>query len=46
MKAFMYVGDSAIVFEDGKRVAARRDRNLLMTLGFDVYGQPPETTIE
>jgi hypothetical protein len=46
MKAFMYVGDSAIVFEGGKRVAARRDRNLLMTLGFDVYGQPPQTTIE
>jgi hypothetical protein len=45
MKAFMYVGDSAIVFEGGKRVAGRRDRNLLMTLGFDVYGQPPETTI-
>ena len=45
MKAFMYVGDSAIVFEGGKRVAARQDRNLLMTLGFDVYGQPPETTI-
>ena len=45
MKVFMYVGDSAIVFEGGKRVAARRDRNLLMTLGFDVYGQRPETTI-
>jgi hypothetical protein len=45
MKAFMYVGDSAIVFEGGTRVAARQDRNLLMTLGFDVYGQPPETTI-
>jgi outer membrane lipoprotein-sorting protein len=46
MNAFMYVGDSAIVFQGGKRVAAREDRNLLMTLGFDVYGQPPETTIE
>lgn len=46
MKAFMYVGDSAFVFEGGKRVAAHRDRNLLMTLGFDVYGQAPETTIE
>jgi len=45
MNAFMYVGDSAIVFKGGKRVAARQDRNLLMTLGFDVYGQPPETTI-
>jgi len=46
MKAFIYVGDSAIVFQSGKRVAARQDRNLLMTLGFDVYGQSPETTIE
>lgn len=46
MNAFMYVGDSAIVFQGGKRVAAHQDRNLLMTLGFDVYGQPPETTIE
>jgi hypothetical protein len=45
MKVFMYLGDSAIVFEGGKRIAARPDRNLLMTLGFDVYGQPPETTI-
>ena len=45
MNAFMYVGDSAIVFQGGKRVSARQDRNLLMTLGFDVYGQPPETTI-
>jgi hypothetical protein len=46
MNAFMYIGDSAIVFKGGKRVAAQQDRNLLMTLGFDVYGQPPETTIE
>ena len=33
MNAFMYVGDSAIVFKGGKRVAAQEDRNLLMTLG-------------
>jgi hypothetical protein len=45
MKAFMYVGDSAVVFREGKRVAAHQDRNLLMTLGFDVYGQAPATTI-
>ena len=45
MNAFMYVGDSAIVFKGGKRVDTRADRNLLMTLGFDVYGQPTETTI-
>jgi hypothetical protein len=45
MKAFMFVGDSTIVFRGGKRVGGRQNRNLLMTLGFDVYGQPPETTI-
>ena len=45
MKAFMFVGDSTIVFKAGKRVAAHQDRNLLMTLGFDVYGQAPDTTI-
>ncbi len=46
MNAFMFLGDSTIVFHGGKRVAAQQDRNLLMTLGFDVYGQAPETTIE
>jgi hypothetical protein len=45
MNAFMYVGDSAFVFKNGKRVDARADRNLLMTLGFDVYGQSTDTTI-
>jgi hypothetical protein len=45
MTAIMFVGDSTVVFKGGTRVAAHRDRNLLMTLGFDVYGQPPETTL-
>ena len=45
MTAFMFVGDSTVVFRGGKRVGARQDRNLLMTLGFDVYGQAPDTTI-
>ena len=45
MRAIMFVGDSTIVFKGGKRVVARQDRNLLMTLGFDVYGQSPDTTI-
>jgi len=43
--ATMYVGDSIYAFRNGRRVAARPERNLLLTLGFDVYGQPPETTI-
>lgn len=42
--AFMYVGDSLFIFRDGKRVRAVKDRNLLMTLAFDVYGQPVATT--
>jgi hypothetical protein len=46
MKAFMFVGDSSVVFRGGQRAGGRKDRNLLMTLGFDVYGQPPATTIE
>lgn len=45
MTAIMFVGDSTVVFRGGKRVGARKDRNLLMTLGFDVYGQPAETTL-
>ena len=45
MTAILFVGDSTIVFKGGTRVAARQDRNLLMTLGFDVYTQPPETTV-
>ena len=44
MNAILFVGDSTIVFKKGARVHARKDRNLLLTLGFDVYGQPPETT--
>lgn len=45
MNAFMFVGDSSYVFKGGQRVAAQEDRNLLMTLGFDVYGQAPQVTI-
>ena len=45
MTAYLFVGDSTVVFRGGKRVGARQERNLLMTLGFDVYGQAPETTI-
>jgi hypothetical protein len=44
MTTILFIGDSTIVFKGGVRANARRDRNLLMTLGFDVYGQPPETT--
>lgn len=42
--AFMFVGDSVFVFRNGERVGAAAERNLLLTLGFDVYGQAPDTT--
>lgn len=42
--AFIYSGDSLVIFRGGERVRAVKDRNLLMTLAFDVYGQPVETT--
>jgi hypothetical protein len=45
MRVILFVGDSTIVFKGGQRVAARQDRNLLATLGFDVYGQPVDSTI-
>ena len=41
----LYSGDSAYTFRRGNLVAARKDRNILMTLGFDVYGQDPATTV-
>ncbi|HET9727288.1 MAG TPA: hypothetical protein VFP28_10265 [Gemmatimonadales bacterium] len=44
MTAILFIGDSTIVFKHGARANARQDRNLLMTLGFDVYRQPAETT--
>ena len=40
----LYAGDSAYTFRRGKLVNARKDRNILMTLGFDVYGQDPAIT--
>lgn len=43
--AFMYIGDSLHSFRHGQPRPARADRNLLLTLGFDVYGQPTVTTI-
>lgn len=43
--AALYVGDSIYVFRGGQARPPRADRNLLMTLGFDVYGQPAATTL-
>ncbi|HEX8692632.1 MAG TPA: hypothetical protein VF746_09450 [Longimicrobium sp.] len=41
----IYANDSLYVVQNGAVVARRADRNELMTLGFDVYTQPPEVTL-
>lgn len=41
----LFARDSTFYFQAGRQVAARGERNDLLTLGFDVYGQPPETTL-
>ncbi|MHB0949007.1 MAG: hypothetical protein ACYC3Q_07990 [Gemmatimonadaceae bacterium] len=42
----LYVGDSSFTFSGGKLANAAARRNPLMVLGFDVYAQPAERTIE
>lgn len=41
----LYRGDSVYQFQGGKVTHRTRGRNLLMTLGFDVYAQPVEQTL-
>lgn len=41
----LFAGDTLHVFRDGERVQQRVERNPLLTLGFDVYGQPPQETL-
>ncbi len=43
---FVYRADSVFRFEKGKVTSAGPGTNILLVLGFDVYGQPPERTIE
>src|SRR5690242_8602334 len=38
-------GGTAYFFKNGQQSSTRPFRNLLLVLGFDVYGQPPETTL-
>ena len=45
-RTFIYKGDSNYVFAKGKLAQAVARRNILAILGFDVYGQPPDRTIE
>jgi hypothetical protein len=41
----LFANDSTYIFRGGELVAAVGERNDLMTLGFDVYTQPPEVTL-
>ena len=41
----IYSGDSLFVFTDGALASREAQTNDLLTLGFDVYGQPPERTV-
>jgi hypothetical protein len=42
----IYSGDSLFVVREGRVAARRRERNPLLTLGFDVYFLAPERTLE
>ena len=42
----IFRGDSVYSFRGGELAATREDRNPLLVLGFDVYGQAPERTME
>jgi outer membrane lipoprotein-sorting protein len=44
-RTIIYRGDSLYVFTKGQPGKPARSPNLLLVLGFDVYLQPPETTI-
>jgi outer membrane lipoprotein-sorting protein len=41
---YLFLDGILRIFRDGKETATRQQVNALLVLGFDVYGQPPETT--
>lgn len=43
-RALLFIGPTRFIFRDGKLVNSAPDRNLLITLGFDVYAQPVDQT--
>jgi len=43
---YLMVDGTLTVLKDGKEVATRPLVNMLLVLGFDVYGQSPETTVK
>ncbi len=42
----MFVGDSIFVWNSEKVLSRAESRNILLIMGFDVYGQSPEKTLE
>ena len=45
-RTFMYRGDSTFGFSQGKLTRGGPGHNILAIMAFDVYGQPPERTIQ
>ena len=42
---YLLVDGNVTIFKDGQVKANRQQVNMLLVLGFDVYAQPPETTL-
>ena len=45
-KGYIFDGENLTVIKDNKVAATQKDLNILLVLGFDVYRQAPETTIQ
>ena len=45
-KAYILSDGNVTIFDQGKEVRSRPLQNMLLVLGFDVYGQPPEKTLQ
>lgn len=45
-KGYVFADGNVSVVKDNKVVATRKSINILLVLGFDVYAQAPETTIQ
>jgi outer membrane lipoprotein-sorting protein len=43
---YLLIDGTLSIFRDGKLANTRKQINMLLVLGFDVYGQPPEATIK
>jgi hypothetical protein len=43
---YLFLDGTLKIFRDGKETATRQRVNALLVLGFDVYGQPAETTAD